>query len=96
MMMQFKMRAISGGWSNIDIATPPIPEITTWAVTEHFKDNMPLNYFPIYAQQQVVAGMNYKIWINVVINNHHYQVWEFVIYDHMGTKSITSAKQLIP
>lgn len=92
-MYAFSIRAMPGGWKTIDITKTPIPEITKWAVEEYFKSNVPTQYFPLYAQEQVVAGINYKIWIKIITSSR-YQVWEFVVYDHMGEKSITSAKIL--
>jgi hypothetical protein len=80
-----------GGWSASDINSEKIQHITKWIIMSMF-GNQP-DYSIVYAEQQVVAGMNYKIVLTIDISGKK-EFWEFLVYDHFGKYSITNSRIL--
>jgi hypothetical protein len=87
----FKAKSLPGGWSTADIDSENIKNVSEWVITTQF-ENQP-SYSIVYAEQQVVAGVNYKLVLAVIIAGKR-EMWEFIIYDHFGKYSLTSSKIL--
>ena len=87
------MTQLPGGWQDADIQSSRVHEAALFACRQTFGAQF-VSYIMMYAQQQVVVGMNYDIILNVSIrntengNNIVEDQRRFVVYDHFGQYSL--------
>ena len=84
------MTQLPGGWQDADIRSSRVHEAALFACRQTFGAQF-VSYIMMYAQQQVVAGMNYDIILNVSIQNGNNIVEHqrrFMVYDHFGQYSL--------
>ncbi|KAL6645599.1 hypothetical protein ACP70R_017207 [Stipagrostis hirtigluma subsp. patula] len=82
--------AIPGGWSPIkDINDPHIQELGEWAVTEHVKQaNDGLKFSRVVSgDQQVVAGVNYRLVVDASNNDGKDAKYQAVVYEREWTNT---------
>jgi hypothetical protein len=87
------MTQLPGGWQDADIRSSRVHEAALFACRHTFGARF-VSYIMIYAEQQVVAGMNYNIILNVSTRNaengnniiEHQR--RFVVNDHFGQYSV--------
>jgi len=83
-----------GGWSVIDSDSQKVHDLAVWIIKSYFHLQIPPDYFIIYSEEQVVAGMNYKICMDIFFAPGN-EIWEFIVYDRFGTYfKITTARKL--
>ena len=91
-MLNFKLY-LAGDWQVVNTNSQIIQSIAQWIIGIRY----PIEYIPDYiiisAEQQVVAGINYKIVMKIKIGLQD-DLWEFIVYDHFGVKSITKSTRL--
>ena len=87
----FKANSLPGGWSTADVESENIKNVSEWIIATQFGNQPP--YSIVYAEKQVVAGMNYKLVLAITIADKR-EMWEFIVYDHFGKYSLTSSKIL--
>lgn len=89
-MFTFKLY-LAGDWQAVSTNSQIIQSIAKWIIDIRY----PIEYIPDYiiisAERQIVAGINYKIVMKIGLQN---DLWEFIVYDHFGFKSITKSTRL--
>ena len=78
-----------GGWSEANPDDPNVQRAAQYAVTDIFAENY-LKYTVVDAYTQVVAGINYKLLVDVVMKDKTCTPENFIVYDHFGDYSVTS------
>jgi hypothetical protein len=76
-------QSLAGGWSIADRHSKTIQDIAKTVIATFFHLDPEPTFTVIYAEKQVVAGMNYKIIMDVLLPTGS-QVWEFIVYDRFG------------
>jgi hypothetical protein len=86
----FAMEARVGGWTVAKVTDDDVVDAGNFAVGQTYNSNS-LSHKIIYAEKQVVAGMNYKLTIDTTLlpdRTCHSDI--FIVYNRFGTKSVTS------
>jgi hypothetical protein len=78
-----------GGYTEADPNDLHVQKAAKFAVSKSFDDNY-IDFTVIDAQTQVVAGINYKLLIDVEFKDGSCRPENFVVYDHFGEYSLTS------
>jgi hypothetical protein len=76
-------QSLAGGWSITDTHSQTIQDIAKWAIETFFHLDSEPTFTVIYAEKQVVAGMNYKIIMDVLLPTGS-EMWGFIVYDRFG------------
>ena len=74
---------LAGGWSTADNHSQTIQDIAKWTIQTFFHLDPEPTFTVIYAEKQVVAGMNYKIGVDVLLPTGS-EIWGFIVYDRFG------------
>jgi hypothetical protein len=85
---------LPGGWSATDSQSEQIETLTKWAIKTHLQMNPIPEFFIVYAYKQVVAGMNYRIGVDIFLSADHHEIWEFTIYDRFGVLTLVHAEKI--
>ncbi|WVZ57396.1 hypothetical protein U9M48_007785 [Paspalum notatum var. saurae] len=81
--------AIVGGWRPImDVSDPHIQELGSWAVSEHVKEAADgLSFTKVVSgEQQVVAGMNYKLEIEATDAAGKSATYQAAVYEGLSSQ----------
>ncbi|KAJ1296581.1 hypothetical protein BS78_01G312400 [Paspalum vaginatum] len=81
--------AIVGGWRPIkDVSDPHIQELGSWAVSEHVKEAEDgLSFTKVVSgEQQVVAGMNYKLAIEATDADGKSTTYQAAVYEGLSSQ----------
>uniref|UniRef100_A0A0D9WYJ1 Cystatin domain-containing protein n=1 Tax=Leersia perrieri TaxID=77586 RepID=A0A0D9WYJ1_9ORYZ len=85
---------VVGGWSPIeDINDPHIQELGEWAVSEHNKVSTTsvLTFSKVTSgEQQVVSGMNYRLFIAASTSNDTNGSYVAVVFEQASTRKLVS------
>lgn len=80
-----------GGWSAVPVDDAGVVDAASFAVVETYgKDYSVSSYKIVSAEQQVVAGLNYKLRIDTTLSSNGCKSEDFVVWNKFGTKTVTS------
>jgi Cystatin domain len=83
----------AGGWSIVSVDDAGVVDAGSFASRETYKTNY-VSHRVISAQQQVVAGMNYKLRIDTTISpDNACKSNDFIVWNRFGEKQITSSEE---
>lgn len=91
-MLNFKLY-LAGNWQAVSTKSQIIQSIAKWILFIRYPSEIIPTFTIITAEQQIIAGINYKIIMKIKIDLQE-EFWEFIVYDHFGFKSITKSTKL--
>jgi Cystatin domain len=95
-----RLDSMPGGWSAQDTHDKGVQKAAKFACDNVYKKENYKSFRVITAQTQVVAGINYKLVVDVTFPDdgwgiHHCREVNFVVYDHFGDLSVSSHEETI-
>ena len=82
-----------GGWEVTPISDPGVQDAALFAVQQAYQSNY-ISHKVVYAEKQVVAGLNYKLTIDTtVLPDRACKSEFFIVWNKFGTKSVTSRNE---
>lgn len=93
LLLTFLNSVAVGGWSSRPVDDGNVKEAAKFAVDNEYTKVGGYNSYVIKdAQQQVVAGLNYKMNIDTTLVSGLCESAEFLVYNHFGKLSVTDKK----